>query len=178
MNAPTLLFSDNTVPINFSLISEMELLRTLLGGQGAWTGSVQAECENSVNTGLYPGLEDALGFIALCLHADDAERRSARTIRRDIAKPGEPRSKSFGEAETIAVILNRGLPGAFLTDDGGAARYVDDHDLHITVVTTAELLALAVLQGLRPKDTARQHVLTLMAAGPGVFLGDFEAALM
>lgn len=177
MSEIRLLFTDNTVPINFSLIGQLPILRQLLNGNGAWTGAVHAECENSVRTGLYPDLGDVLRFIDHCYLADEAEHRQARTIRNDIARPDEPFPKSFGEAETLAVIENRGIPAAFLTDDLGAAQYVASRGLSVTVTTTAELLALAVTVGLLTDDAARDHVLELMRLGRGVSLGDFEAAL-
>lgn len=172
-----LLFTDNTVPINFSLIGEIPLLRELLSGQGAWTGTVQAECENSVNTGLYAALEYVAGFIAHSLIATDDEQKQARIIRRDIAKPDEPFPKSFGEAESIAVIPNRGLSAAFLTDDGGAADYVERRNLGLEIINTAELLALAVELGYITEDTGRGHVMALSRQGRGVCLGDFETSL-
>lgn len=178
MTGLQLLFTDNTVPINFSLIHEIPLLRELLNGQGAWTGTVQAECENSVSTGLYSELEDVAGFIDHLYLATDDEWKQARAIRRDIAKPDEPFPKSFGEAESIAVILNRGLSAAFLTDDGGAADYVEQRKLGLQIISTAELLALAVELGHITEDTGRNHIMDLSRQGRGVCLGDFEASLI
>lgn len=172
-----LLLTDNTVPINFSLIGQIPLLRDLLNGQGAWTGTVQAEYENSVSTGLYADLADVAGFIAHSFIATDEEQKQARTIRRDIAKPDEPFPRSFGEAESIAVIRNRGLQAAFLTDDVGAAVYVELRELGLKIITTAELLALAVNLGSIAEDTGRDYVLSLSRQGRGVCLGDFEESL-
>lgn len=177
MSGLHLLFTDNTVPINFSLIGEISLLSAVLDGRGAWTGAVQAECEKSIETGLYPGLDKVAGFITNCFTADDLEQAQARTIRRDIAKPDEAFPKSFGEAETIAVIRSRSLPAAFLTDDGGAAAYVEQRRLGLTIITTAELLALAVTLNHLTADAGRDHVLSLMRQGRGVHLGDFEDSL-
>lgn len=171
-------FTDNTVPINFSLIGEIPLLRTLLNSRGTWTGAVQAEFEASVATGLYPGLEQVSGFITETILAEPEETTRARGIRLDIARPDEPFPKSFGEAETLAVILNRGMPALFLTDDGGAATYVEERAIPIKIVTTSELLALAVEVRLITVDTGRDHVLDLMSQGRGVSLRDYEAALM
>ncbi|MFJ4036927.1 hypothetical protein ACIPVB_02485 [Microbacterium sp. NPDC090007] len=168
---------DNTVPINFALIRRTDLLRSLLDGRGAWTGAVQAECEDSIATGLYPGLEEVPGLIAHTWIADDGEQAQARRIRREIRRPDEPFLKSYGEAESLAVFTNRGLKGVFLTDDRGARRYVEDRALTVAVVSTAELLAIAVNLKLLRAHEGAEYIVTLMKAQRGVRLDDYEAAL-
>jgi hypothetical protein len=42
-----LVFPDNTVLVNFALISRMDLLERLANGHGAWCGTVAAECRTS-----------------------------------------------------------------------------------------------------------------------------------
>lgn len=128
MSAPDFLFPDNTALINFAIIGELPLLGSLLGTKGAWAAAVAAECERSARSGEYPdALGDAASIITTTFMTTEAERVDARTIRNEIAKPNEPFPKSYGEAETLAIITKRGLSSIVITDDGGVGRRSGRH---------------------------------------------------
>jgi len=50
-----LLFPDNTVLVNFALVSRVPLLETLLAGNRRWTVTIAAECAGGARK---PGLEE------------------------------------------------------------------------------------------------------------------------
>lgn len=179
MTAPDYLFPDNTVLINFAIIGELPLLGGLLGSKGAWVAAVEAECEASARTGRYPaGLAGAASIITHTLYPTTAENIDARAIRNQIAKPGEPFPKSYGEAQTMAIITKRGLSSVFITDDGGVGDYVRGNTLPVTVISTTDVLALAVRTGRMTQTLAEQHIATLVAAGrKRISLKRFRASL-
>jgi hypothetical protein len=49
----TLLFPDNTVLVNFAIISRMDLLARLANGNGQWCATVASECARQLES---PGL--------------------------------------------------------------------------------------------------------------------------
>lgn len=157
-------FPDNTVLINFAIIGEMELFKTLLQGRGAWVGAVHAECEESSDKGYYPGIEAAFDFMPDPILLTTFERREARHMQQYIADPTDKPTKSLGEAETIAVITNRRIsPAVFITDDGGAVAYIEEQDLPIEVFSTTDILALAVNAKMLDEATAIEHIAALVA---------------
>jgi hypothetical protein len=100
-------FPDNTVLINFAIIEQMPLLRGLLLEKGTWVAAVAAECEQSARTGLYPlALGTAGAIMTETLVPTRTEMADARTIRNDIASANEPFPKSYGEAQTLAIITS------------------------------------------------------------------------
>lgn len=154
-------FPDNTVLINFAHIGQLSLLETLLQGHGSWAAAVAAECENSSE---YPGLDELRNvpaFMGAVLHPDNAERVDARTIQSMLRVPGDPPEKSYGEAETIAIIRRRGLDAFFLTDDGGAIAWLAEHHPELKTFQTTQLLALAVRAGKLALADATLHLATL-----------------
>lgn len=157
----TLFFPDNSVLVSFAHIGRLDVLEELLQGRGHWVGAVAAECENSAN---YPGLSDLArvpAFMAPTLIAERAELVDARVIQAQLRAPGDPPAKSYGEAETIAVVVRRQLQTVFLTDDGDAISYISEHEPSIRTVRTNELLALAVRAGLISRDDALAGLATL-----------------
>lgn len=174
-----ILFPDNTVLVNVAHVGELALLEGLLNGQGAWTGTIAAECERSSR---FPDLEQLAGvgtFLGQPLMPTLAERQDMLVIQNHLAQPGDPPLKSLGEAETIAVIVRRHLVATFITDDGGARRYVEQNEAHIRVLRTTDLLALAVRVQRLGLETARGHVATLIAKERrGISRERFEAAIV
>ena len=165
MTSPDYIFPDNTVLINFAIIEELPLLQELLSGKGTWVAAVAAECENSARTGLYPAaLGAASAMMIETLNPTRAETIDARTIRNDIAMPSEPFPKSYGEAQTLAIITKRNLSAIVITDDGGVGRYVEENSLGVTVVSTTDILAMAVRTGRITQPVGEAHIAKLVAA--------------
>lgn len=158
-------FPDNTVLINFAIIGEMDTLKKLLNGKGAWVGAVHAECEDSHRKGYYPGIEEAFDFMPDPILVDKFEEHDARTIRLSITDVIEDPAQSLGESQTIAVVTHRHIEAVFITDDGGAIKYIKDEHLPIAVCMTTDLLALAVRAGFITEATAEAHIKTLVARG-------------
>ena len=80
----------------------------------------------------------------------------ARTIAEHMRKPGESEpSQHMGEAETIAIVVNRGLSTVFLTDDHDAARRAAAEPL-ITVASTTKIIAFAEVKGRLEHTDARR----------------------
>lgn len=89
----------------------------------------------------------------------------ARTIAEHMRKPGESEpSQHMGEAETIAIVVNRGLSTVFLTDDHDAARRAAAEPL-ITVASTTKIIAFAEVKGRLEHTVARRHLADLLNAG-------------
>ena len=78
-----------------------------------------------------------------------------------LREPGDPSGKSFGESETIAVIVRRQLDAVFLTDDRGAIDYLAVEHPEIKVFRTTDLLALAVRVGSFGAEEAVAHLAVL-----------------
>lgn len=140
-------FADNTVLINFCLIGRLDLLERLMNGSGAWTATVQIECDESAH---YPGCAE-LSTVHLFLGepyrpATDGERAAIEEAREFLREPGDGPEKHLGEAETVGVIVARALTAILVTDDTGALRLARRHD--VPAVTTADLLRLAARAGL------------------------------
>jgi predicted nucleic acid-binding protein len=158
-------FPDNTVLINFAIIEQMPLLRGLLLEKGTWVAAVAAECEQSARTGLYPlALGTAGAIMTETLVPTRTEMADARTIRNDIASANEPFPKSYGEAQTLAIITRRNLSAIVITDDGGVGRYVKENSLDIRVISTTDLLALAVRSNRISRLVGEAHIAKLVVA--------------
>lgn len=164
MTAVDYYFPDNTVLINFSIIEEMPLLKALLCGKGTWVEAVAAECEQSTRTGLYPvALGTATDMMTEMLFPTQVEMVDARTIRNEIASASEPFPKSYGEAQTLAIITRRNLRAIVITDDGGVGRYVQENNLGTSVFSTTDLLALAVRINRISQEQGEAHIAKLVA---------------
>lgn len=86
-------------------------------------------------------------------------------IAEQMRKPGETHpAQHLGEAETIAIVVNRSLPAVFLTDDHDAARRAAAETL-ITVVSTTRMLAMAEVAGRLDHDAARTCLAHLLNEG-------------
>ena len=179
MTSPEHLFPDNTVLINFAIIEQVPLLEKLLAGKGKWVAAVAAECELSIRTGLYPAeLASVSGMMTETLIPSRSEAIDARTIRNEIAAPYEPFPKSYGEAQTLAIITKRDLSAIVITDDGGVGRYVAENEIEVIVVSTTDILAMAVRANLMTQPEGEAHIAKLIAAGRHrISLKRFRASL-
>lgn len=158
----TLLFPDNTVLINFTMIDAINVLGELLNTRGRWTVTIRQECEKSARQ---PGLESLARIIDLIgepLIPNRAERVDTSALRAQLARPGDESTRHLGEAETFAVMRSRNLSAVFVTDDRDAARLAGS--LGIPVYSTGHLLKLMVRARKVPVELAWQMVLTLRTA--------------
>ncbi len=122
-----LMFPDNTVLINFALINRMDLLNSLTRGNGCWCATVATECAESAKFGRLSALDSAGDIFGEPYYPDQAELQDARVLRDQLASPGDPPTKHFGEAETIAITVRRQLDCVFMTDDKEAKRLASSH---------------------------------------------------
>ena len=160
-----LLFPDNTVLVNFAIIRRMDLLERLSNGNGRWCATVADECHASARV---PGLADiqrAATIFGVPLRPNAAEHQDLLVLRQELASPGDARHAHLGEAETLAIVLRRGLRGFFVTDDVGAQRLAAKND--VQVVPTWTLLRMAGRQGWVDDDTLWGYVQTLRDARRG-----------
>lgn len=157
-----LFFPDNTVLINFALINRMDLLERLVNGRGAWCGTVAKECSDSSE---YPGLaalDQAGRIFGEPYYPTLAEHQDLLVVQVELAKPGDSKDAHLGEAETIAIIVSRDLPGFFVTDDRDARRVASSRNIGVT--DTWALLKLAFKAKIVDPDTLWGYVQTLKTA--------------
>lgn len=161
-----LFLPDNTVLVNFALIHRMDLLTELINGRGAWCISVANECHNSANAvSNLSDMTQAPAIFGTPLHPDQAERIDTRTLRDNIASPGDAATKHLGEAETVAIISRRQIDGLFLTDDRDAQALAAHNG--IATVTTWDLLRLAYRVGKITEPVLAGYLRTLTAENRG-----------
>jgi hypothetical protein len=113
----TLLFPDNTVLVNFAIMSRMDLLARLANGNGQWCATVARECARSARVAGLAALNDAGSIFGEPLLPNAVELQDARIMRDQLASPGDSRTAHLGEAETLAIITRRQLVCFFVTDD-------------------------------------------------------------
>lgn len=134
-------FPDTTVLINFGYTGRHALLAQLLRNP-TWCHTVASECEDQYDKRgftTFPAVEAIFGEP---LVPDLAERININVLRDSMAKPTDGPAAHSGEAETIAIIRSRLLPGPiFVTDDKGATRVA--HDNGIKTLTTWTLIKTA-----------------------------------
>lgn len=162
---PTFFFPDNTVLINFTLIGRHDLLEWFVRRSGQWTLSVSRECHRSARQPGLSGLADWGLVFHEPLVPSPTELVNARVIAEQMRKPGDFKpSQHMGEAETIAIVVNRGLAAVFLTDDHDAARRASAEPL-ISVASTTKILAFAEAKGRLEHTVARRYLADLLNAG-------------
>lgn len=165
-----LLFPDNTVLINFALINRMDLLSKVANGRGRWCLTVAGECERSSREPGLGAMATAPEIFGTPLYPENgAERLDVEALRSELAEPGDPPYKHYGEAETLAIMSRRSIAGFFVTDDTGASRLARNHS--IAVLSTWDLLRLAVRCKLVDPDTAWGYRQTLMSNRRGTPFG-------
>lgn len=154
-----LLFPDNTVLINFAIISRIDLLERLANGNGKWCASVAAECARSSEQPHLHALREMADIFGSPLFPGEAEYQDMLVLRAELASPGDPRHKHIGEAETLAIMLRHRTNGLFVTDDGDARRLGARKG--VTVVSTWGLLRVAHRNRWVDTDTLWGYVQTL-----------------
>lgn len=151
---------DNTVLINFSILKRHDLLGWFVRGQGAWTAGVALECDSSArrtSLDMAPWSE----IFGTPLMPTRAERIDALIIADGLRKPGDAGyARHMGEAESIAIIRNRGMRAVFLTDDHDAARAAATHS--IVVASSTKILAVAAAMDRLTHQDARQCLADLL----------------
>jgi len=161
-----LLFPDNTVLVNFALINRIDLLARIVGLNGRWCATVADECARSAREpGLAP-LQDVPAVFGKPLFPESqAEHSDVRTLRLELAKPGDSPHQHLGEAETLAIMTRRDLDAFFVTDDRGAARLATRFG--VRVYTTWDLLRLTRHVKMVDPDTLWGYVQTLQGLERG-----------
>lgn len=156
-----LLFPDNTVLINFALISRMDLLARLANGNGCWCATVSIECADWVKEPGLSALSTASEIFGESLYPKPSEHQAIRLMRDELAAPGDHPRQHLGEAETLTIIVHRGLTAGsfFVTDDRGAARLANKHG--VPVVDTWQLLKVACRKAWLDADALWGYVQTL-----------------
>jgi predicted nucleic acid-binding protein len=154
-----LFFPDNTVLVNFALINRMDLLEHLANGHGTWCGTVSAECRKSAALPELAALDEADRIFGTPLYPTAAELQDLLVVRDELASPGDLRTAHLGEAETITIIVRRGLRGFFVTDDAGAKRLARQHG--IGIADTWVLLKLVYKLKLADPNALWGYVQTL-----------------
>ena len=159
MSGP-LFLPDNTVLVNFAKIGRMDLLQLVAAGRSTWCYTVSEECAKSSRlTGLEQlALAPQIFGEPLRLESS-AEYRDTQAFRAQLSKPGDRSSANLGEAESLAIIINRGLGATFVTDDNGALGFAVTHN--IKHLTTWDLLKLLVRAGRLGRDEAWEYVVVL-----------------
>ena len=151
---------DNTVLVNFARIERMDVLERLVNGKGMWCASVAHECDMSSGLDGLRSIVRAHDIFGEPLYPETGkEHVDTQTIRTSFAKPGESKSKHLGEAETIAIVSNRGLDARFITDDEAAT--VRARAEGIDTYTTWDLLKLVVMLRWITLDEAWGYVFAL-----------------
>ncbi|MBO3089427.1 hypothetical protein [Cellulomonas dongxiuzhuiae] len=171
----TLLFPDNTVLVNFALINRVDVLQHIMSGRAAWCATVASECARS---SVEPGLEGMASFVDTLgdpLYPETAaEHLQVRLLREELAVPGDPPTRHLGEAETLAILMSRRLTGVFVTDDRGARRLAEIHE--IRCYTTWDMLKLAGRIKLVDPDTLWGYLQTLRGLRRGGPFGVHDRA--
>jgi len=165
-----LLFPDNTVLVNFAIISRMDLLERLANGNGAWCATVAQECAASAAQPGLATLGQANSIFGDPWFPRGAEHLETRILRQELASPGDTPKMHLGEAETLAIMLRRQVNGFFVTDDGDARRLAAKHG--VMVASTWVLLRMAHKKGWVDEAALWGYVQTLRAnkrgSPPGV----------
>lgn len=137
-----LLFTDNTVLVNFAHLGRLDLLESLLRGRGRWCHAVSGECADSSQVEGLSSLTQVPEILGKPLMPTPAERVDSGVIWAAMAEPGADRAKNRGEAETIAIMRSRPdlCRSILVTDDSGAFRYARGLDPKVTCLTTWHLI--------------------------------------
>ncbi|MGO4145728.1 hypothetical protein AB4Y77_11630 [Paenarthrobacter sp. YAF11_1] len=159
MSGP-LFLPDNTVLVNFARIGRMDLLELVAAGRSTWCYTVAQECAKSSRvTGLEQLSRAPQIFGEPLMLETTSEYRDTQAFRAQLSKPGDRASANLGEAESLAIITNRGLGATFVTDDNGALGFAITHS--IKHLTTWDLLKLLVRAKKLGREDAWDYVVVL-----------------
>jgi predicted nucleic acid-binding protein len=149
------LFPDNTVLCNFAAVERLDLLKSVLAGNGRWTEAVAYEASRSAR--VLPALDELInsGWLGDAIEIDDdADAQQINRIRRAVFGGTEDKPlKHLGEAQTCFVINNWSeFAGSWwISDDREALRYARRQG--ITTRETIDLVSIAVINGdIRAND--------------------------
>lgn len=157
-------FADNTVLVGFATIGRMDLLENLFRGKGRWCPTVRDECFESAKRPELDSIADADDFLGEPIWPTKAELLQTQVFRNQLASPQErDPNKHLGEAETLAVMVERFGFEILVTDDIDAARLAAKHG--VRVVTTLTLLKLLVRVNLAPPADVLDYLRTLRPRG-------------
>lgn len=138
----------------------MDLLQLVAAGRSTWCYTVSQECARSSNVAGLEQLSQAPQIFGEPLKLEtNAEFRDTQAFRAQLSKPGDRSSANLGEAESLAIITNRGLDATFVTDDNGALGFAVNHN--IKHLTTWDLLKLLVRAGRLEREEAWEYVVVL-----------------
>lgn len=160
-----LLFPDTTVLVNFVQMARVDLFAELVGENGQWTYTIAEEAARLSSRSGLEGLQRFRGILGDPLIPDQGERAYALRLRARIAAPGDDPRAHQGEAETIAVMHNRAVAGAFVTDDRAAATLARSRAIGLKVYATGDLVRLAVRGRKIDLDTAWDMIEVLRSHG-------------
>lgn len=138
-------FPDTTVLINFGYTGRHTLLAQMLRNP-TWCYTVASECADQYTRRGFTTYPDVEAIFGQPLTPDRTESINTVVLRDAMSKPTDKPGAHFGEAETIAIIQNRLLPGPiFVTDDKGAAKVAQDNGL--ATLTTWTMIKTAANSG-------------------------------
>lgn len=160
-----LIFPDNTVLVNFAIISRMDLLEQVVNGRAAWCATVSTECAQSAEVDGLEALRQAPDIFGVALRPTQAELVDTQVLRLELASPGDSSLAHLGEAETLAIMIRRGHARYFVTDDGNASRLAGKHG--IAALSTWDLIRLAIRAERVDPDAAWGYLQTLRSQARG-----------
>lgn len=143
------LFPDNTVLCNFAAVERLDLLKSILAGNGRWTEAVAYEASRSAR--VLPALDELInsGWLGDAIEIDaESDAQQINRIRRAVfGGTADQPLKHLGEAQTCFVIKNWGeFAGSWwISDDREALRYARMQG--ITTRETIDLVSIAVVNG-------------------------------
>lgn len=150
------LFPDNTVLCNFAAVERLDLLQSVLNGQGRWTAAVAYEATRSAR--VHPALSKLMsdGWMGDPIEiTDGSEIQRINRIRRAVFGGTDDQPlKHLGEAETCYLLRERVefADSWWISDDHEALRYAKFQG--ITTRETIDLMSVAVLNGDVPAQAA------------------------
>lgn len=163
-------FADNTVLVSFATIGRMDLLETLFCGKGRWCSAVRDECFLSAREPELESIVLAEDFLGDPVSPTKSELQLTRRFRDQLASPQERDStKHLGEAETLAVMVQRYQFDILVTDDRAARRLAAAHS--VEVVTTWALLQMIVRVGLAAPEDVLEYLRLLRPRGAPTIRG-------
>lgn len=131
-------FPDNTFLVSLGLIERVDLLEWLPSRM--WSASVKSECLASSRVEGLAQLKQVPDYMGAPLLPTITELQQTRILKDRLATPGDDANAHLGEAESLAIVISRGLEAVFVTDDKGAALIARAHS--VQVATTWRVLRL------------------------------------
>ncbi|SDI90815.1 hypothetical protein SAMN05444157_0743 [Frankineae bacterium MT45] len=152
------LFPDNTVLCNFASVHRLDLLRSVLNGNGRWTEAIAYEASRSA--AYLPDLRTLAsdGWLGEPIEFEsDADVAAVERLRRSaFGGTSDAPLQHLGEAQTCHLLLSRPeFAGAWwISDDREALRFARFRG--ITTWETSDLLELAATNGDETPTVCRE----------------------